>query len=265
MNSIIELSFLQMGAAYIFVIILLFILRARGIKREKELLMASIRMTIQLSLVGYILAYIFEENHLLLVILAILIMQVFAINNVYKRIHYPLNKKIKKLIAIAMLIGTLSSIIYFIVVVIQVSPWYEARYFIPISGMMIGNAMTGVALGTQRLIEGMQDNRDKIETALMLGAHPRLAAKKVVNQAFDAAILPTINSMVGMGIVLLPGMMTGQILAGLSPLIAIRYQIAIMLGITGSVSLSVILFVQFGYKAFFNEKYQFTGKLRESD
>jgi putative ABC transport system permease protein len=90
----------------------------------------------------------------------------------------------------------------------------------------------------------------------MLGATPKAAAKSIVNNAFDAAILPTINFMVGMGIVFLPGMMTGQILAGASPVTAIQYQIAIMLGITGSVALTVILLVQFGYQAFFNQEQQ---------
>lgn len=78
----------------------------------------------------------------------------------------------------------------------------------------------------------------------------------MINNAFDSAILPTINNMVGMGIVFLPGMMTGVILSGASPLSAIKYQIAIMLGITGSVSISVIMFLYFGYKTFFNKSAQ---------
>jgi putative ABC transport system permease protein len=90
----------------------------------------------------------------------------------------------------------------------------------------------------------------------MLGASPQMAAKSVVDNAFDSAILPTINSMVGMGIVFLPGMMTGQILSGVSPLTAIEYQIAIMLGIVGSVALTVILFVYWGSKTFFNQQQQ---------
>src|SRR6056297_2334437 len=92
-----------------------------------------------------------------------------------------------------------------------------------------------------------------VESSLMLGATPKMASKSIVDNAFDSAILPTVNSMVGMGIVFLPGMMTGQILSGTSPVTAIQYQIAIMMGILGSVSLTVILFVQLGYKTFFNE------------
>ena len=90
----------------------------------------------------------------------------------------------------------------------------------------------------------------------MLGATPYDASKMVVNDAFSAAIMPTINSMVGMGVVFLPGMMVGQILSGISPLVAINYQIAIMLGIVGSVSLTIFILLQFGYKTFSNKRCQ---------
>jgi putative ABC transport system permease protein len=105
-------------------------------------------------------------------------------------------------------------------------------------------------------VDGINTQKNKVETALMLGATPKAAVKSIADKAFDAAIMPTINSMLGMGIIFLPGMMTGQILAGASPLIAIKYQIAIMMGIFGSVSLTVILFIQLGYKTFFNKEDQ---------
>ena len=90
----------------------------------------------------------------------------------------------------------------------------------------------------------------------MLGATPKQAVKTVLNEAFDSAMLPTINSMVGMGIVFLPGMMTGQILAGLSPILAVKYQIAIMLGIVGGVSISTLIYLQLGYRTFFIHRSQ---------
>ncbi len=256
MNELIELGLWQLLAAYIFVLVLFVILKIKGIDREKELLISTIRMTLQLTLVGYILIYLFENNHIVWTLLIIIIMQFFAFQNIIKRAKYPLNKRIKQVIIISMSIGTLVSIFYFIIVVVQVSPWYDARYFIPIAGMMIGNAMTGISLGIYRLVEAMNTQKQEIEAALMLGATPKMAAENIIKQAFDAAILPTINSMVGMGIVFLPGMMTGQILAGLSPITAVQYQIAIMLGIVGSVSLTVILFVQLGYKTYFTDRAQ---------
>ncbi|HZK34701.1 MAG TPA: iron export ABC transporter permease subunit FetB, partial [Bacillota bacterium] len=246
----------QMAAAYLFVVILLFIVRLRGISREKEILISTIRMTIQLVFVGYILVYLFDNISPIYTIAVVILMEVFAIHNVFKRTKAKLSSSLKKIIALSMLFGTLSCLIYFLLVVIRVYPWYNPRYFIPLAGMIIGNSMTGISLGVSRLVEGMDTDKHIVETALMLGATPKIASKQIVNNAFDSAILPTINSMVGMGIVFLPGMMTGQILSGTSPVTAIEYQIAIMLGILGSVALTVITFVQLGYKTFFNDQNQ---------
>jgi putative ABC transport system permease protein len=101
-------------------------------------------------------------------------------------------------------------------------------------------------------------NREKplIEEALCLGATPGVAARSVVNSAFESAILPTIQTMLGMGIVSLPGMMTGQILSGTVPVTAVAYQIAIMMAITGAVSLSVITLLLLGSRTFFNDHMQ---------
>ncbi len=256
MNGIIDLSLLQVAAAYIFIVILMVILKVKGIAREKEVLIASIRMTLQLILVGYVLVYLFESMNPFLTILVLLIMESFAIYNIFQRANRPLNKALKQVVALSMLLGTLSSLLFFLFVVIQISPWYDPQYFIPIAGMLIGNSMTGISLGINRLLDGMTEQKYRVESALMLGASPKQAAKEVVDSAFDSAILPTINSMMGMGIVFLPGMMTGQILSGVSPVTAIAYQIAIMLGILGSVSLTVIIFVQLGSQSFFNERDQ---------
>ena len=123
--------------------------------------------------------------------------------------------------------------------------------------MIIGKTMTGVSLGVNQLLTGMKDRQEKIEGALMLGASPKIAAKSIINEAFDQAMLPTINAMVGMGIVFLPGMMTGQIIAGQAPITAIKYQISVMLGVAGTVSITVLIFLHLAYKNFFNEREQF--------
>lgn len=256
MNSIINLQLWQIALAYVFILILLVIVKIRGISREKEILISTFRMTIQLVLIGYILVYVFKNANPLYTLVIISIMEIFAINNIYKRTKVKLSSKIKKIIALSMIFGTLASILYFLFIVINIKPWYDPRYFVPIAGMLIGNSMTGISLGVNRLVDGMYSQKHLIESSLMLGATPKMASKQIVDSAFDAAILPTINSMLGMGIIFLPGMMTGQILSGTSPVTAIKYQIAIMLGILGSVSLTVILFVHLGYRTFFNEHSQ---------
>jgi TIGR00245 family protein len=251
-----DLTLWQLASAYIFILILLVIVKIKGIHREKEILISSIRMTVQLMIVGYILAYIFGHANPLYTVVILLLMLLFAIYNIYQRAKQPLNKVLKKRIALAMCIGVAATLSYFVLVTLSVSPWYNPRYVIPIAGMIIGNTMTGVSLGVNTLLDGMRSKRDLVETALMLGGTPAEASRPILNQAFDSAMLPTINSMVGMGIVFLPGMMTGQIIGGASPLQAIRYQIAVMLGIVGGASLTVLLFVQVGYKAFFNSRSQ---------
>lgn len=256
MDKVINLQIWQMAAAYVFVLLLLFIVRIKGIHREKEILISTFRMTLQLILTGYILVYLFQRPNPLLTITIILLMEGFSIYNIIKRSKAKLSSKLKKIVAFSMITGTTTSLLFFIIIVVNVSPWYDPRYFIPIAGMLIGNAMTGITLGVTRLTDGMYSQRNLIETSLMLGATPKAACKHIVDGAFDSAILPTINSMVGMGIVFLPGMMTGQILSGTAPTTAIEYQIAIMLGILGSVALTVILFVQLGYKTFFNSEAQ---------
>jgi len=256
MENIIDLTLIQLISAYIFVLILFIIVKIKGIPREKEILMGSIRMTLQLVLVGYLLAYVFENSHVISTVVIIIVMEIFAIINIFQRVRKELSVDLKKVIALSLVIGTLVGQFYFVLVVLGLSPWYEPRYFITIAGMMIGNSMTGIALGVDRLVDGMYSKKHLLEGALMLGATPQMACKDIVNNSFDAAILPTLNSMVGMGIVFLPGMMTGQILSGISPLIAIEYQIAIMLGIVGCVSLTVFIFVQLAYKTFFNKHSQ---------
>lgn len=256
MQKITELQLWQLAAAYLFILGLLAIVKSKGLSREKEIMLAAVRMTLQLVLTGYLLAFLFERRHPFLSVLAVLIMLAFAIDNIIKRVRRPLSPQIKTVIALSMTVGTITCLLFFLLAVFSLSPWYEPRYFIPIAGMLIGNSMTGISLGVNRLAEGMYTQKDLVETALMLGATPKAASKTIVDSAFDAAILPTMNAMVGMGIVFLPGMMTGQILAGASPVTAIQYQIAIMLGITGSVALTVLLFVQLGYKTFFNQEQQ---------
>ena len=256
MKGIINLTVVQVALAYVFVIIVLIIVRARGIKREKEIIISSIRMTLQLVLVGYLLVYIFDNPNAFITIGIIILMEAFSVFTVFRKFKKQLSKPLKQVIALSMGIGTLSCLVYFLLVVVRISPWYEPQYFIPIAGMIVGNSMTGISLGVKSLLEGMTVQRAVVEEALILGAAPQDASRRIVNSTFDSAILPTINSMVGMGIVFLPGMMTGQILSGIAPTTAIAYQIAIMLGILGAVALTVFIMLHWGYRTFFNKEQQ---------
>ncbi|MBS2969135.1 iron export ABC transporter permease subunit FetB [Metabacillus sp. KIGAM252] len=259
-HNMINIDLWRLIAAYGFIVLLLAIVKRRGIRREWKIIIATTRMSVQLILVGYILTYIFEKPNPFISILIVLIMETFAIINIYRQIDEYLSKKMKTVIAISMFSGSIASLLFFNFVVVHFEPWYEPRYFIPIAGMIIGNSMTGITLGVKNMTEGMRKQKNYVEGALMLGAKPEDASKSIVNSAFDSAILPTLNNMLGMGIVFLPGMMTGQILAGASPLVAIEYQIVVLLSITGSTALCVILFIHLGTKLFFNKRAQLVYK-----
>ncbi|MEG1475291.1 MAG: iron export ABC transporter permease subunit FetB [Longicatena sp.] len=252
-NSVMDLSIINLSIAYIFVLVLLVIFKARGVKREKTILIATTRMTIQLTLMGYILLYVFKNPSWWLTLIMLSIMLSSAIYNALKRVKFEMSKELKKLVALAMFFGYMVTAIVFMLCVLQVEPWFSPQYFIPISGMIIGNSMTGIALGANRLCANMRDHHERIENSLMLGASPKVASHEEVNDAFDCAILPTMNNMMTMGIVSLPGMMTGQMLSGTFPLTAIKYQIGIMLAILGCTAITVVIFVTLGYKTFFTK------------
>ena len=250
-QTVLDLPVLNLTIAYIFVLILLVIFRTRGIRRERQILIATVRMTIQLTLMGYVLMYIFAHPSWYLTLLMLCIMLVFAVYNAIKRVKLAMSPPLQKLMAFSMVIGFVVTAVFFLLVVLQITPWFHPQYCIPISGMIIGNSMTGIALGANSLTSSMRDHRDRVENSLMLGATPAAATREIVNNAFDSAILPTMNNMLTMGIVSLPGMMTGQILSGTFPLTAIKYQIGIMLAILGCTAITVVTFVTLGYRTFF--------------
>lgn len=256
MNDVLDISIPQMVLAFTYAVAVIVIVRLMGIPRELQIIVASLRMTVQLAIAGYVLIWLFDNESLWIILLVLAGMEAFAVYNGIKRTNMRLSPAIRRIIAIAIPAGTLASLAYFLVAVVGGDARRDPRYVIPLAGMIIGNAMTGVTLAAIQVVDGVRTQRAVIETALMLGATPRLATRHIVRGAIDAAILPTINSMVGVGIVFLPGMMTGQILSGTSPLIAIEYQIAIMLGIMGSVAFSVLIFVERGYRTFFNAEAQ---------
>lgn len=256
MSGIIKISSIRLALAYVFIIIVLSFIRYRGIKKEKEIIISTFRMSVQLVLTGFVLKFIFSHPSPILSVIIVTAMEFFAIHTVIRKFRNRASADLKKIAAVSLLVGTSISLFYFLLVIVGLKPWFNPQYFIPIAGMIIGNSMTGVSLGMNSMIESMSVRKAFVNEALVLGASPKEASKEIVDKVFESAIMPTVNSMLGMGIVFLPGMMTGQILSGTVPTTAISYQIAIMLGILGSVSITLMLFLSFGYKTFFSKQDQ---------
>lgn len=256
MSDLLPIELWRLAASYLFLILLLVMSQLLKLGRDKEFIIATVRMTIQLVLAGYILELIFRQQHILVTLAIMFFMQIFALATIFGRVKGKIGLPLKKVVVFALFIGTSLPLVYFMIVIISADPWYDPRFFIPIAGMTIGNSMTGITLGLERLTRVFQTSCNRIEEALMLGATPQMAVSEFLGDTFNAAIIPTVNSMLGMGLIFIPGMMTGQILAGASPVDAIKYQIVIMMGILGSVALAVYLIIEMGYRTFFNERAQ---------
>ena len=246
----IDLTLLDLALVYGLILLAAALVRLRG-GEVRGLLIAALRMGLQLFAVGYLLHLIFALDSAALVLLVLLLMGGMAVHTVAGRIKEKM-PNFYRIVGSAMLCGCGGGTIYFCLLVIGPDPWYDPRYLIPLAGMIIGNAMTGASLAAERLAQEIRARRDEIETALCLGATARQASLPAVRSALNAALIPSINAMAAMGIVFLPGMMTGQILSGIEPMIAVRYQIAIMCVITGSVAVTSVLILQQGYRSYFS-------------
>lgn len=254
MRGVVQLNILQFSLIYLLLIIILVIMKKSKINQTKLLFLASFRMTVQLILAGLILTYIFEKPHPGFVILYLIAMITFSIRRVLSK-NKNLNQKFKLAVAISLTFSGIFILAYFVIAVVGENI-FNPQYTIPLAGMIIGNAMTGVTLGLKTFSENLKNQRNKIEALLNLGVTPRKILLPYVNNSLETALLPTMNNMLGMGIISLPGMMTGQILSGTSPTIAIMYQIAIMIAICTSVCLTVFCSLNFGYRTLYNKRNQ---------
>ncbi len=255
MEGIAKLDIFQFSLIYLLLIIVLLIMKKSKINQTKLLLIASLRMSVQLVIVGYILQYMFGNPKPIFTAIFLIVMIVFSINRVI-RSRKDLNSNFKLAIGTSLTFAGLFVLFFFVVIVMKKSI-FNPQYTIPLAGMIIGNAMTGINIGIKTFMDSINKEKSKINTLLNLGVEPKDILKPFANSALETALIPTLNSMVGMGIIFLPGMMTGQILSGTVPTTAIMYQIAIMIAICTSVCITVFLSLNLGYKSLYNNRKQF--------
>lgn len=194
----------------------------------KELIISAIRMTVQLVMVGLYLKYIFQLNNGLINLVWVIVMMVAANSSILGK--SGLKRKLffwRTLAGVA--VSTLVVSAWFILVAIRPEPFYDARYMIPIIGMILGNCQRSNVMSLERFYSGIRKNESEFMTYLMLGATLREATFPYLRTALKSCINPSVSTMATMGIVSLPGMMTGQILGGAMPMAAIKYQIGIMI------------------------------------
>lgn len=218
----------------------------------KQTIVAAARMTVQLFLVGLYLKYIFIHNNFFLTFLWVVIMLVVANFSILEKAGLRASFFFWRLLA-GVPVATLLISGWFIVMAIRPDPIYDARYMVPVLGMVLGNCLRGNVIGLERFYSSIRDNEQEFATYLMLGATLHEAIRPYMRAALRAALNPTLGSMATIGIVSLPGMMTGQILGGAMPMQAIKYQIGIMICIFTAMVMAVVTNIFFSLPAAFDE------------
>ncbi|QKX16066.1 iron export ABC transporter permease subunit FetB [Microbulbifer sp. YPW1] len=253
--NVIALSWWQLALAALLLIALALCTFAARLGVGKALLIAAARTAIQLTLVGLVLEALFAAGSLHWVVLMGIGMLLLAGREVVARQKYRLRGGWSFGIGtLSMFISAFTVTILTLVAVISPTPWYEPQYAIPLLGMLLGNTMTGIALGLDRLTESARRSRNIIENRLMLGEPWFRAIGEFRREAMRSGLTPIINAMAAAGIVSLPGMMTGQILAGTAPALAVKYQILIMFTIAAGTGFGTFVAVALCAKRLFDTR-----------
>ena len=242
---------LSLALTFSLVLVAIAISYQERLRLEKDLLVGSVRAVLQLTAIGFILTYVFDVSNPWLTTLILLLMIYNATTVAAKRgAGIAKAKTISYLAMLAALTVTLGGLVAFHAL------QYQPSQVIPVSGMIVGNAMVALGIAFRQLKDGFRQRRDEVEAKLCLGATPKEAARSLVQDSIRAAMQPTVDSMKTVGLVQLPGMMTGLILAGSSPLLAIKYQIMVTFMLSGAVALASFLACFGAYRSFFNQAEQ---------
>jgi putative ABC transport system permease protein len=222
----------------------------------RQLLWASVRTVVQLLAVGYLLGWVFAHAEwyvvLPLMCLMTLVAGVSAAGRGKRTYAGQLMDSVASVWSSSWLVAAIG-----LFVIIRIRPWYEPQYAIPILGMILGNTLTAVSLGIERMTQELVSGRSTIEMILALGGTRWEAAQGPARQAVRAGMMPTLNQMSVVGIVSLPGMMTGQVLAGENPVDAVRYQIMIMFLIAAGSALGTGCAVLLTFRRLFTPDHRF--------
>ncbi len=252
MMDTVDISPTRMMLLYGVAVLPWLLLWSAGLHLARELWLSIVRMSVQLALVGIYLKYLFEINAPALNVLWIVVMLVVADFTILRRAGLRIRHFFLSTLA-AIVAGTAFSVAYLLLLVIRPEPIYDARYLVPLAGMILGNCLQGNVIGLERFYSAIRKNENEYLTYLLLGATRREAVRPYFREALKASVNPTLASMATLGLVSLPGMMTGQILGGSEPWVAVKYQIAIMLCIFASMSLAAVLNLSLSLRFAFDE------------
>ncbi|HHP7244099.1 MAG TPA: ABC transporter permease [Elainellaceae cyanobacterium] len=255
MDALIELDFVRLSWALMLMVVAIALSAWQQLGLAGDLAIATARTIVQLLVVGYFLSAVFALDNPWAVLLVLLIMLSVAAITARNRISQKL-PTLLPWVGGSIFISTALTLVYINLLVIQPDTWYSPQYVIPLAGIVLGNVMNSAAIAGERFVNTLNSSQLEIETHLSLGATPEQAVAQYRKDAIRAGLIPIVNSMMVVGIVKLPGIITGQILSGVSPFNASLYQILIMFMLAFA-DLVVALFVVRGiYQRFFNSASQ---------
>ncbi|MGF1764028.1 ABC transporter permease [Aliivibrio kagoshimensis] len=238
MQSSIDISWFELGLFMTVLIIPFFINHHFQLELGKKISTSVVRMTAQLALVGLYLQFLFDLNSALLNIIWLAVMLCVGASAIIDNSGLP-KKTLYLPVFIGLLFGLVPMLSILLLVLLKPTPLYSGQYLIPLAGMLLGNSLSGNIIALQRLFTAFNEKKHEYEGALALGAKPPFAASPFVRSALQQSFAPIIASMATTGLVTLPGMMTGQILGGVDPMVAIKYQLIILVAIFVMLSVSV--------------------------
>jgi putative ABC transport system permease protein len=223
----------------------------QGAELERDIAVATVRSFIQLTAIGYVITVIFDQNNLVFVIALLAAMVLFGAITARGRAKRVPQAFWPLLLALA-LAG--STTLLLVVALGVFKP--QARYLVPVGGMVIGNAMTAAAVALNRLGDDVADQAAQIEATLALGATASQAMRPLLRRSLRSGMIPLIDSTKTTGLIFFPGTMVGMLLAGATPINAVRLQLILLYVLLGSVALAALTAVHIAYRNFFTEAHQ---------
>ncbi|MEK4922532.1 iron export ABC transporter permease subunit FetB [Cytobacillus sp. FSL R5-0569] len=246
------MTFFQLSLTLIFVLIPILLSKTFKLGLEKDVLIATIRSIIQLLAVGYVLQFVFDSESFFYIFLMIILIITAAVHNARKK-GVMIKGITWKLILTYCFIEVLTQSVLISLKIIPAT----AQYMIPISGMIIGNAMVLSILFLNRFTAEIENRTGEVELFLSLGGTPKQAIHRQLMTSIRASTIPTIESQKTIGLVQLPGMMSGQIIAGADPVQAVLFQLLILFMLLSSAVITSIILGFLSYPTMFNERMQF--------
>jgi putative ABC transport system permease protein len=253
--NVVPLSGLDLAVSSFLIVALALLSLPLRLEMAGQILVAGLRMTVQLLLVGLILKWLFTTAGPGWIALV----AVFMLLNAGREVSRRQKRRLKGwwnygIGTLTMFTTSFPLALFALILVIGNQPWYEPRYSIPLLGMLLGNTMNGISIGFDRLLHSVWQQRQIIENRLMLGESWFEAMAEIRRESIRSGMMPIINAMMASGIIVLPGMMTGQILAGSPPLEAVKYQIMIMFLIAAGSGFGTVFAVYLGGRRLFDSR-----------